>query len=117
MPRTVYSPEFKAKIVIEVLEGARDLEAIAADNQLNPNMVRKWKSEFLQNAGKAFEQCIHIIESCDLDECGDNVTVRMENGYELSPHVYEEVERIENATVVISRCTECGKYDIGWFRQ
>lgn len=56
MPRTVYSPEFKAKIVIEVLEGARELEAIAADNQLNPNMVRKWKSEFLQNAGKAFEQ-------------------------------------------------------------
>ena len=56
MPRTVYSPEFKAKIVIEVLEGARDLESIAADNQLNPNMVRKWKSEFLQNAGKAFEQ-------------------------------------------------------------
>ena len=33
MPRTVYSPEFKAKIVIEVLEGARELEAIAADNQ------------------------------------------------------------------------------------
>ena len=56
MARTVYSPEFKAKIVIEVLEGARELEAIAADNQLNPNMVRKWKSEFLQNAGKAFEQ-------------------------------------------------------------
>ena len=38
MPRTVYSPEFKAKIVIEVLEGARELEAIAADYQLNPNM-------------------------------------------------------------------------------
>ena len=56
MSRTVYSPEFKAKTVIEVLEGARDLEAIAADNQLNPNMVRKWKSVFLQNAGKAFEQ-------------------------------------------------------------
>ena len=53
---TVYSPEFKAKIVIEVLEGARELEAIAADNQLNPNMVRKWKSEFLQKAGRAFEQ-------------------------------------------------------------
>ena len=33
MPRTVYSPEFKAKIVIEVLEGAWELEAIAADYQ------------------------------------------------------------------------------------
>lgn len=70
-----------------------------------------------EDAVKAFEQCIHIIESCDIDECGDNVTVRLENGYELSPHVFEEVERVENATVVISKCTECGKYDIGWFRK
>ena len=70
-----------------------------------------------EDAVKAFEQCIHIIESCDIDECGDNVTVRLENGYELSPHVFEEVERIENATVVISKCTECGKYDIGWYRK
>lgn len=69
------------------------------------------------DAVKALEQAIHIIESCDLDICGDGVTVRLENGYELSPHVFEEVERVENATVVISRCTECGKYDIGWFRQ
>ena len=56
MPRNVYTPEFKARIVIEVLEGARDLEAIAAEHQLNPNMVRNWKAEFLQNAGRAFEQ-------------------------------------------------------------
>ena len=52
MPRNVYTPEFKARIVIEVLEGARELEAIAAEHQLNPNMVRNWKSEFLENASK-----------------------------------------------------------------
>ena len=56
MPRNVYTAEFKARIVIEVLEGARELEAIAAEHQLNPNMVRNWKAEFLQNAGRAFEQ-------------------------------------------------------------
>jgi len=55
MARTTYSPEFKAKIVLEVIEGARELEAIAAENQLNPNMVRNWKSDFLKNAGRAFE--------------------------------------------------------------
>ena len=55
MARSNYSPDFKAKIVLEVLEGARSLEAIAAENQLNPNMVRNWKKEFIQNAGKAFE--------------------------------------------------------------
>lgn len=55
MARSTYTPEFKARIVIEVLEGRKELEAIAAENQLNPNMLRNWKSEFLKNAGKAFE--------------------------------------------------------------
>lgn len=37
--------------------------------------------------------------------------------HELDPCVYEEVERYENVTVVISRCKKCGKLDIGWVRQ
>ena len=49
MARTGYGAEFKAKIVIEVLQGARSLEEIAAENDLNPNMVRNWKKEFLEN--------------------------------------------------------------------
>lgn len=90
-----------------IVNGSRAIEQI--EIILSSNLIPK-------DAVKAFEQCIHIIESCDLDECGDGVTVRLENGYELSPHVFEEVERVENATVVISRCKDCGKYDIGWFR-
>lgn len=56
MSRGNYSPEFKSRIVLEVLEGAKQLEAIAAENQLNPNMLRNWKSEFIRNASRAFEQ-------------------------------------------------------------
>ena len=91
-----------------IVNGSRAIEQI--EIILSSNLIP-------EDAVKAFEQCIHIIESYDLDECGDGVTVRMENGYELSPHVFEEVERIENATVIISRCTQCGKYDIGWYRE
>lgn len=69
-----------------------------------------------QDAVKAFEQAIHIIESCDLDQCGDGITMRMNNGYELSPHVFEEYETIENATVHLMRCMECGKEEIWWTR-
>lgn len=54
MSRTNYSAEFKAKIVIEVIEGTRTLEEIAAANNLNPNMVRTWKKEFIENAGRVF---------------------------------------------------------------
>ena len=56
MSRGSYTPEFKSRVVLEVIQGARELEAIAAENQLNPNMVRNWKAEFLRNAARAFEQ-------------------------------------------------------------
>lgn len=56
MSRGNYTADFKAKIAMEVLEGARGLEEIAAENQLNPNMVRNWKKEFIRNASRAFEQ-------------------------------------------------------------
>ncbi len=56
MARGKYSSEFKAKIVLEVLRGERELGVIAAENSLNPNMVRNWKAEFLANAASVFEE-------------------------------------------------------------
>lgn len=56
MSRGKYTSEFKAKIVLEVLQGERELGAIAAENNLNPNMVRNWKSEFLENSSSVFEE-------------------------------------------------------------
>lgn len=44
MSRYKYTPEFKAKTVLEVLEGHQVIGEIAADNNLNPNMVRNWKN-------------------------------------------------------------------------
>lgn len=55
MSRTSYTSEFKAKVVIEVLQGEKELNTIAAENNVNPNMLRNWKTEFLANAGRAFD--------------------------------------------------------------
>lgn len=54
MPRTIYTAEFKAKLVIQVLEGAKELEVIASENNINPNMLRKWKKDFIANASTVF---------------------------------------------------------------
>ena len=51
-----YTPEFKAKIVLEVIQGDRELGEIAAENNLNPNMVRTWKAEFIKNANRVFNE-------------------------------------------------------------
>ena len=55
MSYKTYTSEFKAKVVIEVLQGEKSLSEIASQYNLNPNMVRNWKSEFLENASTIFE--------------------------------------------------------------
>jgi len=49
-----FTPEYKAKIVIEVLEGASMANEIAAREKISPKQLSNWKSEFLSNAYKVF---------------------------------------------------------------
>lgn len=57
MPRKKnYSAKFKAKIVLEVLKEEKELGVIAAENNLNPNMVRTWRKNFLDHAELAFSE-------------------------------------------------------------
>lgn len=55
MKRRNFSAEFKAKIVLEVLRGEKELSVIASENEIAPNQIRNWKAEFLRNAAAAFD--------------------------------------------------------------
>ena len=55
MARTTYSAQFKTKLVLEVLKEEKELGTIASENGINPNMLRNWKREFLENASTVFE--------------------------------------------------------------
>ena len=55
MAHRQYTAQYKAKIVLEVLQGEKELGEIASENNLNPNMLRNWKREFLENAAAVFE--------------------------------------------------------------
>ena len=46
--RRNFSAEFKAKLVIEALEGEKPLNQIATENGIQPNLLRNWKKEFLE---------------------------------------------------------------------
>lgn len=54
--RKKYTPEFKAKVVLEVLREEKTLNQIASENDIHPNMLGKWKSEAIANLPKIFEQ-------------------------------------------------------------
>ena len=54
MTRCQYAPKFKSKVVLNILQCNQELNEICAQHNLNSNMVRKWKQEFLQNAYLVF---------------------------------------------------------------
>ena len=56
MTRKTYTAEYKTKRVLEVVREESRLEEIAAANEINPNMLRNWKQEFLKNASSVFSK-------------------------------------------------------------
>jgi len=60
--RRKFTPEEKAKIVIEVLREEKTLNEIAAEHEVHPNQLSRWKAEFLNNAGRAFSKETDEVE-------------------------------------------------------
>ena len=48
--RRNFSAKFKSDLVIELLKGEKDLNTLATENDIQPNLLRNWKKEFLGNA-------------------------------------------------------------------
>ena len=53
--RRSFTAQFKADLVIELLKGEKDLNTLATENSIQPNLLRNWKKEFLSNASAAFD--------------------------------------------------------------
>ena len=53
--RRSFSAKFKSELVIELLKGEKDLNTIAAENNIQPNLLRNWKKEFLDKASVVFD--------------------------------------------------------------
>ena len=60
--RRKFTLEEKARIVIEVLKYEKTLNEIAAEHEIHPNQLSRWKAEFLSNAGGAFSKEIDEVE-------------------------------------------------------
>ena len=60
--RITYSAEFKSKIVLELLEGEKTLNAIASRYDLLPKNIQNWKKQFLENMSLAFDKSAVVKE-------------------------------------------------------
>ena len=53
--RRNFSAKFKSDLVLEVLKGEKELNVIATENGIQPNLLRNWKKEFLEKASVVFD--------------------------------------------------------------
>ena len=54
MKRKKYTPEYKAKIVLEALREESTVSEIASRENVNPNQIQNWKREFIEKSATVF---------------------------------------------------------------
>ena len=60
--RKSYTPEFKTKLVLELLEGEKTLNEIASQYGVLPASLKSWKKQFVENASLAFDKSAVVKE-------------------------------------------------------
>lgn len=54
--RNKYAPEFKARVVLEILAETETINQIAARYEISPVVLSRWKKEFLERASEVFKK-------------------------------------------------------------
>lgn len=54
--RRKFTGAFKAKVAIEALKERESLAELSKHFEVHPNIISKWKKEFLQNSAQVFDQ-------------------------------------------------------------
>ena len=53
--RRNFNAKFKSDLVLELLKGEKDLNTLASENSIQPNLLLNWKKEFLDKASVVFD--------------------------------------------------------------
>jgi transposase len=54
--RRTFTAEFKTQVVLDLVSGAHSAAELCRQHQLNPQLLSRWKTEFLERAALVFEQ-------------------------------------------------------------
>jgi transposase len=68
MKRKQHSATLKAKIVIEALRETKTLTELAAEHEVHPNLITKWKQAAVQDMPSLFERGAAKDEKAEAQE-------------------------------------------------
>src|SRR5260370_37088868 len=54
--RRKVTAEYKAQVVLDLVSGAKSAAELCREHQLNPQLLARWKTEFLEKAPLLFQQ-------------------------------------------------------------
>jgi transposase-like protein len=54
--RRTYTPEFKARVVLELISGKKSLSQASREYGIKDSLISRWRQEFLERAPQLFEQ-------------------------------------------------------------
>ena len=54
--RRIFSPEFKVRVVLEMISGEKGLMQASREYGIKDTVLSRWKQEFLERAVQLFEQ-------------------------------------------------------------
>jgi transposase-like protein len=52
-PHRTFKPEFKARVVLQMLSGTKSAAQLCREHQLSDQLLSNWKKQFLDNASAA----------------------------------------------------------------
>jgi transposase len=80
--RRKFSGAFKAKVAIEALKERESLAELSKRFEVHPNMISKWKQEFLERSGEIFEKKSEADTEVDLEKLYSKIgQLEMENDF------------------------------------
>tara|TARA_R100001244_G_scaffold109749_1_gene81188 strand:- start:36 stop:383 length:348 start_codon:yes stop_codon:yes gene_type:complete len=91
--RRTYSPQFKAELVAQCLEGHTSLTALAVDHGMNPNVLHRWVTEH-SRYGK------HSLQSVEATPEDQAVDITPANWVALKPTQTVQQSKASNTKAV-----------------
>ena len=81
--RRKFSGGFKAKVAIEALKERESLAELSKRFEVHPNMISKWKQEFLEHSAEVFDKTKEVDNNeVDLEKLYTKIgELEMENDF------------------------------------